>query len=114
MIAQVTNRINGLARRAGCDDDPTPLQQSALKPLIQCRYNRVGFKKAARAHVAASLLSLIRPDNLDAPCSELLHIFLSGRVGPHLLIHGRRHRNRCRSGQCHGGQEIVSSALSEP
>ena len=114
MITQVTHGINGLAGRAGGDDDPTSLEKPVFKPLIQCRYNRVGLKKAARTHVAASLLPRIWPDNLDAPCRELLHIFLSGRVGPHLLVHGRRHGNRCRCGQGHGRQEIVSSALSEP
>ena len=115
-IGQAPDRINGLIGGASRHQNRFASQQLGRKERLQVFQNFFGLEHAAITGFAASLVTLPHIEHVDAIRTELRHIALGGRVGPHFPVHGWRDQQGDfveGTGQAHEAEQFVGAAMQQ-
>ena len=88
----------------------TRRHQQRLQPLREIKR----LEHAAFAALATGLIPHAGPEDLHTAAGEGGDVGARCGIGPHQMIHGRRHRNRCLGRKTQGRQQIVRQSRGEP
>ncbi len=112
-VADVANRIERLFGGTGRHQNRFPFQILTQAQGFENRLrNALGRSEAAGAGHAAGQVTLVGIDHPHAAVPQRLQVLLSGRVLPHVDVHGRRDDEWSLGGQAKRSEEIVSDAVS--
>ena len=113
-VADEANRIEGLARAAGGDQNDFASQ---IVAAAQRGEHRVGdglrLGHAAGADHAAGQIAGSGLDDAHAALAQHFKIGLGGRMVPHVDVHGRSNHDRRSGGEIQRGEKVVGDAVSE-
>lgn len=115
-VGNYAHCVNGLDGRAGRHHNGAPAQGGigVGQANWQLGEDVVKISQPAGAVLAAGKVSFFRPDKMVTEFAQNFDVAAGGRVGPHLLVHGRRDQQRTVGRACQGGDQVVGKAAREP